>query len=554
MGFFIHSGAVAIFYIFVCQPRPTRYIRNMKKNLTILLMIFATAGVAQAPVEQWSNRYGCSWFNSGFSIVSTSDGGYAFVGSVAGNDGDVTGWHEGYDFSDNPQDDAWVVKLNASGAIEWQKPLGNSAWNFGASLIQVPGGGFVVAGSTSNEDDGNPLTFLYSDFWIVKLDATGDVVWEKRYGGTYNDHANCIINTNDGGFAVAGHTVSSDGDVTNHHGFYDYWVIKLNEIGELQWQKTYGGTGGEYATSIIETLDGGFAIGGHNSYNSEGNHGEMDFWLVKTDALGIQQWQHSYGGSSSEYLSAVIQSSDGGYVMAGSTNSSDGQVTGFHGGDDGDPDSLPDDFWVVKTDSSGNLQWQKALGGDEDDFSVSVIETADGFVVGGTVESSNNGDVSGEGYINGWLTKLDLDGALIWEKSIGGNYAENIRDILQTLDGGFVAIGSSEGVHFDNGQNYGYSDVWVAKLSAETLGNRTLPINGLKWFPNPVSSTLNWASENQVVETVKLFDCQGRLVLDHMPASLSGSLDVSGLAPGTYIVKAESQDGTKSYKIVKSAN
>ncbi len=230
------------------------------------------------------------------------------------------------------------------------------------------------------------------------------IEWQKTLGGSDYDNARSFATTSDGGFVVAGSTRSTDGDVTNNHGGDDYWVVKLDPGGNPQWQKTLGGSASDRASSIVPTSDGGYVVAGYTP-STDGdvtnNHGNTDYWVVKLDPGGTLQWQRTLGGSYSEYSNAIAPTSDGGYVVAGYTNSTDGDVTNNHGNDD---------YWVVKLDPGGNLQWQKTLGGSADDMAKSIAPINNGgYVVSGTL-LSRNGDVTNHhGNCDYWVVKLTPD-------------------------------------------------------------------------------------------------------------------------------------------------
>jgi hypothetical protein len=296
----------------------------------------------------------------------------------------------------------------------------------------------------------------------VKLDASGNIQWQKCLGGTGDDRANSIQQTTDGGYVVAGRTYSNDGNVTGNHGSDDYWVVKLDASGNIQWQKCLGGTSWEYASSIQQTTDGGYVAAGYTRSNDgdvSGNHGDWDYWVVKLDSSGNIQWQKCLGGTSWDEAYSIQQTTDGGYVVTGYTTSNDGDVSGNHGGED---------YWVVKLDSSGNIQWQKCLGGTGDDRANSIQQTTDGGYVVAGYTYSNDGDVSGNhGGRDFWVVKLDASGNIQWQKCLGGTNWDEAYSIHQTTDGGYVVAGRTWSNDGDvSGYHGGNYDYWVVKLIA----------------------------------------------------------------------------------------
>jgi hypothetical protein len=230
--------------------------------------------------------------------------------------------------------------------IIWQKILGGSSDDYAFSIQQTPDGGYIVAGYTESNDGDVKGNHENGDFWIVKLDKDGNIEWQKTLGGSNWDWAFSVQQTPDGGYIVAGFTWSNDGDVSGNHGSLDAWIVKLDKDGNIEWQKTLGGSGNDWATSVQQTTDGGYIVAG-GTYSTDGvirgNHGSLDAWVVKLDGNGNMQWQKALGGSGSDSAWSVQQTTDGGYIVAGFTKSNDGDVTGNHGSAD---------FWVVK------LGWQ----------------------------------------------------------------------------------------------------------------------------------------------------------------------------------------------------
>jgi hypothetical protein len=387
------------------------------------------------------------------SIQQTSDGGFIVSGYTGSNDGDVSGKYGATDY--------WIVKLNSSGDIEWQKCLGGIYDDFAYSIQQTNDGGFIVAGfKESNESDmsGNHGAI---DALVVKLNSSGDIEWQKCLGGTNVDQAFSIQQTSDGGFIVAGGTWSNDGDMSGNHGGSDYWVVKLNSSGDIEWQKCLGGTDYDGASSIQQTSDGGFIVTGGKVSNDGDvlvNHGDYDAWVVKLNSSGDIEWQKCLGGTNVDQAFSIQQTSDGGFIVAGGTWSNDGDMSGNHGGSD---------YWVVKLNSSGDIEWQKCLGGTDYDGASSIQQTSDGgfIVTGGKV--SNDGDVLvNHGDYDAWVVKLNSSGNIEWQKCLGGTNDDRANSIKQISDGGFIVAGSTESNNYDvSGNHGGYYDAWVVKLN-----------------------------------------------------------------------------------------
>ncbi|MBK7386539.1 MAG: hypothetical protein IPI63_07370 [Methanothrix sp.] len=298
-----------------------------------------------------------------------------------------------------------------------------------------------------------------------------ELLWQKCLGGSDFERGNSIKQTNDGDYIVAGTTGSDDGDMagSGFHGEFDFWIAKLTSAGAIKWQKCLGGNGSETAYSIQQTNDGGYIVAGDTNSNDGdvidgGFHGEFDYWVVKLDGSGSIQWHKCLGGSDYDSARSVQQTNDGGYIVAGMTRSNDGDVAGggFHGGAD---------IWIVKLSRNGAIQWQKCLGGSDDDTAESIRMTVDGgFIVTGTTYS-HDGDVTGKhnpGSRNPdfWVVKLNSDGAIQWQKCLGGSDYDWGYSGQQTADGGYIFCGNTFSDDGDVIENHGASDSWVVKLNS----------------------------------------------------------------------------------------
>jgi hypothetical protein len=396
--------------------------------------------------------------------VRSPDGGTVIAGTTYSNDGDVYRNHGGAD--------VWVVKLNATGDTVWTKVYGGTLDDYAASIVATPDGGYAVAGSTQSNDGDVHGNHGGSDIWVLKLDASGDTLWTKTYGGSADEGNGYTVTTSDGGYAVAGYTNSNDGDAHDNHGSHDMWLIKLNKDGALMWSQTYGGSNLDETRSIAATPDGGFVLAGLTASNDKDVTGfhiptivGFDMWVIKVDGNGNKIWAHAYGGTTDD-VAISITAAAGGYVVAGYTNSSDGDVEGYHGSANS---PVFYDMLVIKLDENGNKLWAHAYGGTLDDYALSVVSTTDGgyAVAGGA--SSKNGDVSGYhgngGDLDMWVIKLDNAGNKQWGKTIGGLGDEYCFSIIPA-SGGFILAGLTDGSDGDmsGAGSHGDYDIWVAKL------------------------------------------------------------------------------------------
>jgi len=429
----------------------------MKKQLLSLALICA-AGMthAQAPAIQWEKSYGGSGYDEAHAIQQTADGGYIVAGRSSSDDGDITFPHGSSDY--------WVVKADNTGTLQWQKSLGGSNSNIARAIRQTSDGGYIVAGET-NSNDGN-VTGNHGnyDYWVVKLDNTGTLQWQKSLGGSGADAAYAIQQTTDGGYVIAGYTESNNGNVSGNHGSRDFWIARLDNAGTLQWQKSLGGSNIDEAYAIQQTSEGGYIVAGYTQSTDgdiTGYHGTGDCWVVKLDNTGTMEWQKSLGGSSTETGQTIQQTTDGGYIVAGYTTSNNGDVTGNHGSND---------YWVVKLDNTGTLQWQKSLGGSGNDVARAIQQTTDGgYIVTGSSNSNDDDVSSNQGGNDYWIVKLDNTGILQWEKSLGGSGADVAYAVQQTTDDGYIVAGYATSNNGDISNSHGGFDYWIVKLEPDVL-------------------------------------------------------------------------------------
>ncbi len=347
---------------------------------------------------EWEKSLGGTAAENLLSVQPTPDGGYITSGLTYSNDGDVRGYHGG------TEADAWVVKLSSTGAIEWQKTFGGSnGCDFANYILNTPDGGYVFVGHTDSDDGDVTSNAGERDVWIVKLTKNGTIQWQKTIGGAKNDYAYMLQVTNDAGYILTGYTYSNNGDVSGNHGDADAWVVKLNNVGNIQWQKSLGGSSEDIGRSVIATPDGGYIVAGSTmSYNGDviDNHGFADAWVVKLSGNGSIEWQKCLGGTREDVGRSIQLTLDGGYIVAGSTFSTNGDVVGNHGSQDA---------WLVKLSSTGLIKWQRALGGTATEFVNSVQLSNDGgYVIAGQTNSTN-GDVNarhGGVESDAWILKV----------------------------------------------------------------------------------------------------------------------------------------------------
>lgn len=435
-----------IFFLpFVCFAFLVSSITGCKKDN-------ANGGSASVHLG-WSKAFGGSKNDNYSAFAATADGAYIVAGFTSSNDGDVTGNHG--------MSDAWVFKIDRSGNILWSKAFGGSDHEEGWSIISNPDNTYLMAGNTNSNDGNVSGKHGGQDIWLVKLSTAGNILWQKALGGSGLELIlfSSIIATTDGGYMVLGSTNSTDGDVSNNHGGLDYWLLKLDGNGNIVWQKTYGGSKDDVSMSIVAAADGYLLTGQSNSSDGDvtGNHGGADAWVVKVDVNGHKLWQKSLGGSGNEFGYIPRPVPGGGYIMSGQTTSpNDGDVKGFRG---------DYDAWVVRTDANFGITWQKPLGSSQYEDNYSVSPLADGGYLVAALTNGNDGDVSGNlGGYDAWFVKLDSDGNIKWQKTFGGSGDDNPTNVLPTVDGGLIFGGQTSSKDGDVRGHHGDVDAWLFTL------------------------------------------------------------------------------------------
>jgi hypothetical protein len=423
----------------------------MKQHLLFVgFFLGTTFSFGQAPTISWQKTLGGTAYDQGESVQPTLDGGYIVCGIATSNNGNVTGNH-GFG-------DVWVVKLDSDGNIQWQHAYGGSNDDGGFSIVQTPDGGYVIAGTSTSTNGDATTNYGGVDWWIIKMNATGVLQWQKSYGGSNTDIPYEIQVTADHGFVAVGYTNSTAGNVTGNHGGEDYWVVKMDSAGNLQWQKTLGGSLQDRGLSIRQTTDQGYAVCGFTYSNDgdvTGNHGGSDCWVVKLNSGGALVWQHVFGGTSDDQANSVRQTLDGGFVFGGQTASSNGDVTFNHGFTD---------LWLVKLNSAGMLQWQQSLGGTMVDQAYAVRQTPDGNYVAVGSSFSSDGQVTGNhGGYDYWFVKANAIGNIIWQKSLGGTSVEEAL-CVEVTDSGYAVCGGTLSNDGDVSGNHGDFDYWVLSV------------------------------------------------------------------------------------------
>jgi hypothetical protein len=415
----------------------------------------------QAPdiVVDFITTLGGSKNESAQAVVNTTDGGYAVLGHAQSMDGDVTNKsNESYDY--------WVLKFDTTNQLQWQKTYGGSDDDRGSDLIQTSDGGYAVIGKSKSDDLDVSENAGFDDFWVSKLDSSGSISWEYTFGFAGSDTPYSIIQTNDNGYLLSGvldvSASNGQGDrnsIGSRHAGGDYWVIKLNANGVKQWSNYYGGSFTDTAYDAIQTEDDGYIIIGSSDSDDvdiSNPRGSYDFWVIKISDTGTLVWEKSFGGSEIDEAHAISKTADGNYLIVGDTRSSDLDISQNNGAAD---------LWVMKITPDGTLLWEKTLGGSSFDVGRSISKTQDnGFLISGSSRSTNGNLTSNKGQNDAWVVKINSNGNLEWQKAIGGSEVDFFYDVVELNDQTIVVVGDSNSSNEDISENKGFTDLLILKL------------------------------------------------------------------------------------------
>jgi hypothetical protein len=372
---------------------------------------------ANVPTIEWKKTISGNHTITISNTQQTTDGGYILAGHNNGNQNDL---------------DYWIAKLNSNTDIEWEKTYGGSDYDNATNIQQTTDGGYIVAGYSRSANGDVTNNKGGSDAWILKLNTNGGIEWQKTYGGSADDYLSSIKQTIDNGYIAVGSTTSNNGDVPNNQGYYDAWIIKIADNGNLQWSKTFGGIDLDGMHDVQQTIDDGYLIIGQTSSNNgdvTDNHGNLDCWVIKLQTNGNLEWQKTYGGSGDDSANYIQKTNDGHYIIAGETNSSDGDISSTH-------ENL--DTWVVKIDNLGAILQQTTVGTNDNEVVSSVLQTQDNNLLIAGYSLINN--FTGP---NAFIAALNTNYTLLWQQQIPQeNISSSANAIFETPDCGYIVFGN----------------------------------------------------------------------------------------------------------------
>lgn len=432
---------------------------------------------SMSAVIKFERTYGGTDSDKGYGVEQTLDQGYIIVGST---------WSFGAG-----QEDIYVIKTDSLGDTLWTKTYGGTNWDRGHSVQQTQDGGYIIAGWSQSFGNGLP------DFYLIKTDASGDTAWTRTYGGTGGDDGQCVRQTSDGGYILAGRTNSYGA------GDFDVYLVKTDASGDTMWTKTFGSTYIDWSICVQQTSDEGYVVVGMN-----GSFPGGDVYLIKTDSLGDSLWTRVYGGGDSDRGYFVNLTQDGGYIITGETS------TYGAGGSD---------VYLIKTDASGDTAWTRTYGGADAEAGLAVQEVQDGYIIAGRTNSF------GAGELDVYLIKTNSSGDTMWTRTYGGATYDWGFSVQQTQDDGYIVTGytqsfgaGSDDVYLIKTDQNGYAGVEKERQTVLDKNISATIISGLLLLPEG--------------KTCRVFDVAGRTVAPDR------------IRPGVYFVEI---DGKVTQKVVK---
>ncbi len=528
----------------------------MKKIVAFILL--SSFAFSQTPHIDWIKYFGGTNPNNvipGYlgsydaqSIQKTSDGGYVIAGVTSVASAESVDYHGSLD--------GFVVKLNSNYETEWSRCYGTAGTEKIWEIKQTLDGGYVFTGTQYS-------AATHGDYWIGRLSSTGDLLWQKTYGGSLDDVAESIEVLNTGEFLVAGTTSSSDNYIAatfpfNNHGNSDYWVIKLDSNGNFIFGRPLGGASVDICHTMVSNPDGSYVVAGETtSHDGQVNCPnlyspcESSIWIAKVanNNFIYNTWASCFSPimPSANFYNIpyrIIKTNDAGYLIVGQRQ-------------DHFDSHIGADFWAIKIDSDGNEMWQNCYGGTKDDVASSVRQTSDGgYIIVGYTYSSNDQVIinysTNNLMPNAWMIKINANGALQWQKSVSGRYNNFFYDVVEANPNEYIAVGTGPWM----GNEGDYTECNGRQFMAVKISTTALNVNendlsdfSLELFPNPTSSLIHYKT-NAIIKSVSYTDISGRCVLESHSDTITET-DISSLSSGIYLVKISNGVTSTSRKIIK---
>ena len=523
---------------------------NMKNLIIAFLSFVAYYGNTQTFTI--GNQFTFGGNNMDFlrSVITTSDGGYIIGGSsFSGISGDKTELCRG-------MLDYWIVKLNSALLPEWQKTIGGNQTDELKNVFLLTDSTYILAGQSSSGISGEKTVINYgiSDYWLVKLDKNRNILWQKTYGGTNNQIAvKSIINNNY--LYIAGYSDSDSSGVKseNSRGATDYWIVKLDLDGNMIWDKTIGGADYDFLFDIAEFSNGDILLSGYSNSSisgdkTESNFGYSDNWIVRLDSNGHKIWDKTIGGSDMDLNGNVLILNDKIFLASGSSSNISGNKSeNSRGGMD---------YWIVKLDGNGNIEWDKTIGGNAGDGPCQIIRLCNDKVL---ISGNSMSGISGEktetcrNNVDFWLYCIDTNNIYLWQKTIGGSGEDELTSTLEISSGSYIICGTSDSGISGEKIDYcrGNYDFWGIELSL-IVNNIEPEISDVPdFFPNPIGNEFYLTSNLGNIMCLTIYNMLGEKVMETKLNRTDQPISSSNLLPGVYICVIQNDNKAKKIKLIK---
>lgn len=484
-----------------------------------------------------------------------------------------------------------LLSYTISGQISLKSSttIGGSSFDSASGIIETPDNKFIIAGSSSSDDLDMSTNIGSNDIILIQMNTENEIEWIKNYGGSEDDKADDIIQTEEGGYLLVGGSRSSDFQVSSNQGLSDVWIVKLNEMGDIQWQlsvgdtlwddsrdviqnsegdyvilsrtqkeqtfddclltkvdqqgnlvwnKTFGGSEEEWPAKILETNDGYFLVGSSESSDMDvsSNNGETDFWILKTDFDGNKLWDRNYGELGYEIATSAIMTQDGHIIIIGRA----------YNADQADNNG---DYWITKIDQNGEMIWDKRYGGSEIDNPTQIEETADrNLNIIGFSSSSDRDLESNNGNNDFWFLQLDENGDKLNSFSFGGSDIDRLTQ-MSTTNGKIFVAGHSYSDDYDIASNNGFSDIWFGELDITSSINETISGDNITCWPNPTNDILHLEiPSNEQLISFTLCNLNGAYLI----ATNKNTLDLTSYNAGCYYAIVKTNLGSYKLKVIRN--
>jgi hypothetical protein len=517
--------------------------QNSFRTYIILFLSFSLYSLplsAQNPTLVWAKTYGGSKQDYARSIAVTKDNKYLVAGQTWSFDGDIDSTHRGL------LSDVWLLKLDENGNILWKKNYGGNSGESMDAITPTLDNGFIMVGSTSSTNGDVTENKGGSDCWVIKIDSVGTIQWQKTFGGSKSESLLSVFQTQNGDYIMGGCSNSNDKDFAENSGLYDMWVLKLNSSGSIVWKKRLGGTKDDFVSQLTNIDDKTFALAGR-TYSEDGDMlGALGDYSVKMDSSGKVIWKKSFGyyneGAGLKEFHALTMSQKN-IVSVGM------KIV------DRPSPTLPYswDFLITKSDTSGNRLWSKYFGGTDTESAMSVQSDSNGdLFITGIALSNDLVVVGNHGFIDFWVIRIDSSGNLKNANCYGGLLEDQAYASMIDKQGSLIIVGFSASNEGTFSRNKGSFDMAIIKLkynltSTEEPGNES----DISVFPNPVDDELILKVPPNIVPPFRLYDIAGKLMYQSKEGEKVMTIDMHNFPKGFYMLTYHLANKYHSKKICK---